>query len=69
MEVDLAETESLSSSNKNVKHLSCAIDVFTKYAWVKPVKDKKRRTVFNAFIKIVNESNHISNKLWVDQET
>ena len=33
------------------------IDVFTKYAWVKPLKDKKSKTVFNGFIKIVNESN------------
>ena len=33
--------ESLSSKNKNVKYLLCFIDVFTKYAWVKPLKDKK----------------------------
>ena len=34
---------SLSSKNKNVKYLFCAIDVFTKYAWVKPIKDKKKK--------------------------
>ena len=39
---DLAETESLSSKNKNVKYLSCVIDFFTKYAWVKTLKNKKR---------------------------
>ena len=44
------------------------IDVFTKYAWVKPPKDKKGKTVLNAFIKIVNESNCKPNKLWVNQE-
>ena len=38
---DLAEMESLSSNNKNVKYLLCVIDVFTKYAWVKPLKDKQ----------------------------
>ena len=32
------------------------IDIFTKYAWVKPLKDKKAKTVFNVFIEIVNES-------------
>ena len=37
----LAEMESLSSKYKNVKYLLCVIDVFTHYAWVKPVKDKK----------------------------
>ena len=57
---------SLSSNNKNVKYTLCAIDVFTKYSWVKPLKDDKGRTVLNAFIEIVNESNRKPNKLWVD---
>ena len=37
----LAIVESLTSKNKNVKYLLCIIDVFTKYAWVEPLKDKK----------------------------
>ena len=64
---DLAEIESLPSRNKNVKYFLCVVDVFTKYAWVKPLKDKKGKTVLNAFIEIVNESNRKPNKLWVDQ--
>ena len=40
---------------------------FTKYTWVKPLKDKKGKTVLNAFIEIVNESSRKPNKLWVDQ--
>ena len=40
---------------------------FTKYARVKPLKDKKAKTVLNAFIEIVNESNCKPDKLWVDQ--
>ena len=32
---DLAEMDSLSSKNKNVKHLLCVIDIFTKYTWIK----------------------------------
>ena len=59
--------DSLYSKNKNVKYLLCVIDNFTKYAWVKPLKDKKGKTVLNTFIKIVNESNRKPNKLWVDQ--
>ena len=57
----------MSSKNRNVKYLLCAIDVFTKYAWVKTLKEEKGKIVLNAFIKIVNESNHKPNKLWVDQ--
>ena len=59
--------ESLSSKNKNVKYLFCIIDVFTKHAWVKSLKDKEGKTILNAFIKIANESNRKLNKLWVDQ--
>ena len=63
---DLAEMGSLSSKIKNVRYLLCAIDIFTKHAWVKPLKDKKGKLVINAFIEVVNESNHKPNKLWVD---
>ena len=43
---DLAEMEPLSSRNKIVKYLLCVIDFVTKYACVKPLKDKKGKTVF-----------------------
>ena len=42
------------------------LDVFTNHAWIKTLKDKKGKTVLNAFIKIVNESYCKPNKLWVD---
>ena len=38
---DLAEMGSLSSKNRGIKYLLCVIEVFAKYAWVKPLKDKK----------------------------
>ena len=53
--------------NENVKYLLFVIDVFTKCAWVKPLKNKKGKTVLNAFIEVVSESNSKPNKLWVDQ--
>ena len=53
---------SLSSKNKNVTYLFCVIDVFTKYAWVKSLIDKKGKTLLNAFIETVNESNRKPNK-------
>ena len=54
---------SLPSKNKNVNYLLCIIDLFTKYSWVKSLKEKKCKKVLNAFIKIVNESNRKLNKL------
>ena len=53
--------------NKSVKYLLCAIDVFTKFTWVKPLKDEKGKAVLNVFIETVNESNRKPNKLRVDQ--
>ena len=40
--VDLADMQSLSRKNKGIKHLLCAIDLYSKYAFVIPLKDKKR---------------------------
>ena len=51
---DLAEMESLSSKNKNVKYLLCVVDVSTKYTWVNPLKGKIGKAVLNAFIEIIN---------------
>ena len=39
--VDLADMQSLSKYNKGIMYLLCAIDLFSKYAWVVPIKDKK----------------------------
>ena len=42
---DLAEMGSLSSKNRGVNYLLFVVDLFTKYTWVKPLKDKKFKTV------------------------
>ena len=36
--VDLADMQSLTKYNKGIKHLLCAIDLFSKYAWFVPLK-------------------------------
>ena len=64
---DLVEMGSLFYMNTFAKYLLWVIDVFIKYEWVKSLKYKKGKTVLNAFIEIVNESNRHPKKLWVDQ--
>ena len=39
----------ISKYNKGVRYLLCVIDLFSKYAWVVPPKDKKGITIVNAF--------------------
>ena len=65
--VDLADMQALSRKNKGIKYLLCAIDLFSKYAFVIPIKDKKGISIVNAFDKIIKQSNRKPNKIWVDQ--
>ena len=65
--VDLADMQPLSKFNKGFKYLLCAIDLFSKYAWVVFIKDKKGTSIGNAFKKIISEGQRKPNKIWVDQ--
>ena len=65
--VDLADMQSLSKFNKGFKYLLYATDLFNKYAWVIPIKDKKDTSIVNAFKKIISEGQRKPNKIWVDQ--
>ena len=56
----------LSTYNKGIKYLLCAIDLFSKYAWVVPLKDKRGITTVNAFQKLISRGRK-PNKIWVDQ--
>ena len=44
----------------------CAIDIFGKYVWVVPLKDKRAISIVNAFQKIISKGRK-PNKIWVDQ--
>ena len=59
--------QSLSRKIKGIKYLLCAIDLYSKYAFVIPLKDKKGISIVNAFNKITKQSNRRPNKIWVDR--
>ena len=65
--VDLADMQLLSKCNKGIRFLLCVIDIFSKYAWVVPLKDKKGISIFKAFQSILKQSNRKPNKTWVDK--
>ena len=65
--VDLADMQSLSKTNKGIKYLLRAIDLYSKYAFVVPLKDKKGISVTNGFNKIIKQSGRKPNKIRVDQ--
>ena len=64
---DLADMQLINKFNKGFRFLLCVIDIYSKYAWVIPLKDKKAITITNAFQNILHESNHKPYKIWVDK--
>ena len=53
--------------DKGVRFLLFVIDIFSKYAWVVPLKDKKGVSIVAAFQSILKQSSRKSNKIWVDK--
>ena len=63
---DLADMQSISKYKRGINYLLCATDLFSKYAWVAPLKDKKIISIVHAFQKIILKGRK-PNKIWVDQ--
>ena len=64
---DLTDMQLLSRYNKGIRFLLYAVDIFSKYAWVVPLKDKKGISIVKAFQIILKQSNRKPNKIWVDK--
>ena len=64
---DLADMQLLSKCNKGIRFLLCVIDIFSKYVWVVPLKDKKGISIVKAFQSILKQSSRKPNKIWVDK--
>ena len=58
--------QSLSKYNKGVKYLLRAIDLFSKYQWVIPIKDKKGTCIVNTFKRIISKGRK-PNKIWIHE--
>ena len=54
-----------SKSNKGFRFLLCVIDIYSKYAQVIPLKDRKGISVVNGFQKTLKEYNRKPKKIWV----
>ena len=64
---DLAVMQLINKFNKGFKFLLSVIDIYSKYAWVVTLKDKKGASIVNAFQSILKKSNRKPNKVWVDK--
>ena len=57
----------LGKFDKGIHFLLCVTDVYSKYALVIPLKDKKGITISNSFQKILDESGRKPNKICADK--
>ena len=64
---DLVEMQAFSKSNRGVRYLLTVIDVFLKYGWMLPLKDKTGKSVADAFKEIFKKSKRKPEKLWTDK--
>ena len=60
--LNLVDMQLLSKFNKRIRFLLCVTDIYSKYAWVVPSKNKKGVTIVNAFQKILDDFNGIAFK-------
>ena len=51
----------------DIRLLLYVIDIYSKYTWFIPLKDKQIITITNAFQKILDEFNRTPNKIWVEK--
>jgi len=64
---DLVEMQAVSKFNHGVRYLLTVIDVFSKYGWMLPVKDKTGKSVAAVFKEIFKKSKRKPEKLWTDK--
>ena len=65
--VDLANMQLKNRFNKGSRFWLCVINIYSKYAWFVPLKDKNDITITKAFQKMLDESGLKPNKMWVDK--
>ena len=63
---DLADMQLIRKLNKRIYFL-CVIDIFSKYVWIIPLKNKEGITISNDFQKYAKESSRKTKKIWVDK--
>ena len=59
----------ISKFNKEFRFLLYFIDIYSKYAWVIPLKYRKVITVTHAFHKVSDQSNRKPNNMWSDKSS
>ena len=65
---DLVDMQKYSRQNKGFKYILVVLDIFSRYAWARALKNKTGASVRNAFQNIISDGSKPS-KLWTDKGT
>ena len=63
----LVEMQKFSKWNKGIKYLLIVIDLFRKYGWIEPLKNKKTESVSKAFDNIFKTRKRSPKMVWTDK--
>ena len=66
---DLADMQLKRKSNKEITYLLCVIDLYSKYALLFPLKDRKKVATVNVLQSIWDNLKRKPNEVWVDQDS
>ena len=64
---DLVEMQKFSKWSNGIKYSLMVIEAFSKYGWIKPLKNKKTESVSKAFEEIFKSSKRSPKMLWTDK--
>ena len=67
--IDLADLNNVSGFNNQYRYLLVCVDVYSRYAFVKPLKTKSSKNVANKFEQILQEENEVPMKIHSDEGT
>ena len=62
---DLIDMSNIKAQNDNITFILVIVDVFSKFAWLQPLLNKKAETVKSAFLKVLEQGRKLQ-RLWVD---
>ena len=66
-QIDLIELGKFSAANNGIKYLLCAIDIFTRFAFVEPLKDKTAQSFMEGFKSIIKRARKCPKRILADK--
>ena len=67
--MDLLDIHQFARHNKNYRFILVVLDIFSRFAWARPLKNKSGVSVAKAFEDIISESDKKPHKVWSDRGT